>query len=361
MNSIEKSNWGLILVHFFSEEILEGVKDLEFEREEHTLERRELRLAQKRIEENWKSVRRVSKELKGIADSIFPFVKHRAWIRATTSGSLPSLRLLQGRADCIPLQHFDDAFHALGNGFGLKTKRSRQAEVELLMLLLEVGKGNPGAYNNSLFRLAVKYDRIEVVKILLKDPRIDPTAFHSESLISSVRNENLEIFKMLINDGRVEVNTESNLALKIAVLGNSEIFNLLLEHPSVDPSADDNRPLQEAAWKGKIDNIKVLLAHPKINLGRCHYNLVASVASGCSLKVLKLLLKDHRIEQYLSREDDFMLTNVALSERWKNLLYLLKDERVNPNLIDQDVWNRYGGIVKKISSRRFILIPPPSK
>jgi len=99
----------------------------------------------------------------------------------------------------------------------------------------------------------------------------------------------------------------------------------MLAHSSVDPTYSNNRALTEAAERGCVDVVKVLLQDPRINANGGVFT--AAVRSG-HLEVVKVFLKDSRVNPGAS-------TNAALCAaaecgHLEIVKLLLLDERVNP-------------------------------
>lgn len=73
---------------------------------------------------------------------------------------------------------------------------------------------------------------------------------------------------------------------------------ILLEHPRVDPSSDDNYCLQTAVLQGDADMVKLLLSHsvdPSQNGG---VSITAACANGY-MGVIDLLLADARFPVHI--------------------------------------------------------------
>jgi len=76
--------------------------------------------------------------------------------------------------------------------------------------------------------------RTDMVKLLLEDGRANPGADYNGSIHSASNRGHIEVVKLLLQDPRVDPSTRDNLAVHVAKQnGHTEIVKLLLQHPRV--------------------------------------------------------------------------------------------------------------------------------
>jgi ankyrin repeat protein len=136
-----------------------------------------------------------------------------------------------------------------------------------------------GTMNNEIFKILVKdmqfdpssehyissvisNNNIEIIKTLLQDPNIDMC---KKYLSYAVYNNSLEIAKLLLTDSRIDLSFDNEMIINVSAKGNTEIVELLLKDPRVDPTVNDNEPLKSAVKLGHYDIIKLLLNDPRVN------------------------------------------------------------------------------------------------
>ena len=159
--------------------------------------------------------------------------------------------------------------------------------------------------------LAVCEGHGDVVDLLLSYPETDPnlTESHGEfPLYCAALKNHLGILQALCNDSRVDVNQRTGLdgstALCVASeLGRIEMVKVLMAHPSLDPNAgkhDGWTPLHIASGRGHEAIVDALLAHSDIRVntpgGRdCSIALLVAVAGGHLGVVRRLLATTHGV------------------------------------------------------------------
>lgn len=295
----------------------------------------------------WSNTRSVCKKFKDLADSVFPFVQTNSLIKAVQKGSFSSVVFL---CNMLPNpSSLDD--NALWQSV-------MNHDLEIFLYLRKQNRGDPSVWKDSSFRYAVKTGQFEVVKNLLEDPRVDPTSFQNDALNQAVRNEHMDIFKLLVQDNRIDITCNDNYALRTAVGFKSQaFFDEIMKFPEVDPSAKNNEAVATACYSGYTKRLKVLLNDPRVDPSINEQCLIRAAASNSPADCLKVLLQHPKVHPMY----DYTIENAAYNARWKNVLVLLKDKRVNPNLMTDEIWNRFPGLVFKVSERKVILIPIPFK
>jgi hypothetical protein len=104
----------------------------------------------------------------------------------------------------------------------------------------------------------------DAVKLLLSDYGVDPSAQNNCALYNAAGRGHLEIVKLLLSDDRVDPSARDNDALIYSSLnGHLEIVKLLLSDSRVDPSARGNCALHLASTNGHLEIVKLLESHPR--------------------------------------------------------------------------------------------------
>lgn len=94
---------------------------------------------------------------------------------------------------------------------------------------------DPSYKDNLLIRRASALGFYDIVKLLLQDPRVDPGAYANEAIRMAVNGKHPRVVNLLLEDSRVNPADYHNQALRIAIAsGNEEITDLLLSDSRVD-------------------------------------------------------------------------------------------------------------------------------
>ena len=106
-------------------------------------------------------------------------------------------------------------------------------EMEMINLLLQDGRVDPGSYEHDIFGDAVFHGHAQAVIALLADSRVDPCKerpiLNETPFASAVDHEYVDIVRILLADGRVDPSAENNRALDIAnSTGHVGIITMLL-------------------------------------------------------------------------------------------------------------------------------------
>lgn len=143
---------------------------------------------------------------------------------------------------------------------------------------------DPTVKDNWALRTAIKGDHFAAVESLLRDVRVDPTACNNEALIFAVQNNQQFLLPKLLQHPKVDAaRCIQTLLHEAAKSGHKEVFSILLqlfcrkvEDPQLlrnnpldyakSPSFGSNLLLREAALRGHIEIVKILLEHPYLDL-----------------------------------------------------------------------------------------------
>ncbi len=167
---------------------------------------------------------------------------------------------------------------------------------------------------------AVQYGHIDIITILLKDKRSTVT---DVVLGIAARRHHDAVMKMLLawidshsSQSETEVDLSTN-ALHIAIRSNRHnIVKLLLTHPKVDPSVQNNYAIRYACH-GSIDKIiKMLVADPRVDPNA----VIGDIISDSRIDTVKLLLASGRVDIDRAIE-------VAINRQQSEIYYLLKSQK----------------------------------
>lgn len=184
---------------------------------------------------------------------------------------------------------------------------------------------------DDMFWLASSNNLTNIVKYLLSTGRIDSETIF-DALENAIRNNNLEIFEILLNHSSIDPSRDNNHLISGASLGgNIDIVNLLLSDKRVDPSDDYNSAICLASTEGHVEIIKTLLNDKRVDpsdeeaiIGACQYGHIESV---------KILLSDERVNP--SIKSNKAIIEALEFDHIEIVRLLLRDKRVNPSQLDE--------------------------
>ncbi len=137
-----------------------------------------------------------------------------------------------------------------------------------------------------------------VAFILLEDPRVDPSDRDNEAVIIAAGNGQ-EILAIILQDPRVDPSAQNYEALFAAIFYHKLLsVTILLMHPLVDPSFNENMPVIAAAGKN-FDILRMLVANPRVDPSARHNWAIAEAAQTRALDNVALLARDPRVRRSL--------------------------------------------------------------
>ena len=80
-------------------------------------------------------------------------------------------------------------------------------------MLLEDGRVDPSAEDNSAIRCSSRFGHAEVVKLLLQDKRVNPSADYNDAIREAAKYGHAEVVNLLLSDERVDVDKAIELIL----------------------------------------------------------------------------------------------------------------------------------------------------
>ena len=136
---------------------------------------------------------------------------------------------------------------------------------------------------NKLFMNSAKNGHTEVVNLLLKNPRVDPGSNNNYAIKWASECGHTEVVKLLLKDSRVDPGDDNNFAIRLASRnGHTEVVKLLLKDSRVDPGDDNNFAIRWASRNGHTEVVKILLSSLKHTFNIITY---IEITTGTSDKV----------------------------------------------------------------------------
>ncbi|MEM3858015.1 MAG: ankyrin repeat domain-containing protein [Candidatus Micrarchaeaceae archaeon] len=132
----------------------------------------------------------------------------------------------------------------------------------------------------------------DIFDILINIPDVDPSVNNNVCLEQVSLNGNLDIFYKLISDKRVSVS--DNMFINACSNGHYEIAKTLLNY-NINPASNDQQALISASKNGHIDVVKLLLSLPEIDPSKQDQSALNMASIYGHYDVVKILLSDKRI------------------------------------------------------------------
>lgn len=265
-----------------------------------------------------------------LADSRFILVKDDRYLVDTIlqgQFEMTQMLLVDGRID--PGNDNDRAIAVAAN----------RGDVRTIEMLIADPRVDPSAGNNWAIGQACAgrgNTYIEVLKALLNDPRVDPSANNNEVLYHDIENASVSEVEFLLSLPQIVAVTSHSEAMVHALKReDSDIFRHLFHHPHTDVNIITNQDIYDACSKGKIKNLKVILADGRIFDGSEGRGIVLAPLLECTMyhaardrqwPVVELLLRDGRFNPTYSE-------NVVIKEAAKQkvehvVILLIEDGRI---------------------------------
>lgn len=162
-------------------------------------------------------------------------------------------------------------------------------------------------------------------------------------LIDAIKDGNLESVKSCLTEA-IHVFDNFDYALNTAcnyfsykdtsTHNRFEIVKLLLAHPKVDPSNNDNDLIVRMCINNQVEILKLLLAHPKINPAHVNtHNALINIACFRGYtEIVRILLADGRVDPTINKNSPI---KKALEGGYNDIVYILfNDDHINPDHSD---------------------------
>ncbi|MDF2578181.1 MAG: hypothetical protein K0S74_1665, partial [Chlamydiales bacterium] len=158
-------------------------------------------------------------------------------------------------------------------------------------------------------------------------------------LISSIKAHDLELMKEVIKDKRLNFlkcaadgkTSLSSVSLRLAATDQKiEFLVFLLNLPSTEPEALNNKLVREAAINGQIETVKILLKHPKVDPTVRNNEAIIKAGINGHKEIVDLFLLHPRVANSLDKNQ--LLKFVAIAGRTAIVKELLKDPNIDPSV-----------------------------
>jgi hypothetical protein len=155
-----------------------------------------------------------------------------------------------------------------------------------------------------------------------------------EELLDAIRNENVDEnhIRTLMNSPDVDLDAAFHIVMDE---GYSDLVQLFLEHPNVDPTMDNNFALRRATdARSDTETLALLLADGRIDPTVNDNNALKSVIVNDSIYSLKLMLSDKRVNPDTPVTDDnrqFLNDDVNVTVKLDHILDAIAGEVDNEN------------------------------
>ncbi|PRP80911.1 hypothetical protein PROFUN_11352 [Planoprotostelium fungivorum] len=147
-----------------------------------------------------------------------------------------------------------------------------------------------------------------------------------------------EILRILLTHPRINPSANDNSAVKAAIIrGEFEAVKLIVAHPNFDPTPHtyDDSPLGYAFKRDSTKVIHLLLNDPRADLSARSNEAIRLASSYRRMDILQMLLNNPRVDP--SAEDNFAVRRISDFGASEALLMLLNDPRVDPSAGDNEV------------------------
>jgi hypothetical protein len=171
--------------------------------------------------------------------------------------------------------------------------------VKIVKFLLEDGRLDPGANDNSAIYRAVMNCHTEIVVLLLADKRVDPS---KANVWNAVRSDITDLIDICLKDGRFDPSVEDHSAFIEAISkGHTHLVTEFLKHPNVDPSSNDNAGLKRALQNKNGEIVQLLVQDPRFKMNKQAVEKLKN-SKGLKNKRLKAVKMIHAaLQEYLNK------------------------------------------------------------
>ena len=305
-------------------------------------------------------------------------IKNNAAIqRACESGDIELVKLLLSKPQVNPAANTQD-----GKRYGQDDaqfcirRAAKNGHLEVVKLLMKDNRVDPSYRENFSLAAALANQDVKMVKLLLTDSgvrhRISSMKDASQKRLQKMDEEgllneavgftrggdvkaNIGIGReKLIGDFIEEMNKElmmsrrqftlskedkTGVFLKAIEVGRSEIVQLLLSDPAVNPAVRKNAPIAVAALHGNAEVVDILLKDERVNPADNHNEALYQAAKEGKIAVVKRLMEDPRVnpadakesldrDYNITYEDNYIIREAAANQHLEVIKELLKDPRV---------------------------------
>ena len=177
---------------------------------------------------------------------------------------------------------------------------------QLLEILFTDDRVDPTINSNFMIKNVATYGRTRLMRLFLKHPRVDPTTDNQYPLRIAIANGHVETVRELLMDERVDpsirINEKEQGILSITIdIGDPNMIKLLLLHPKVDPTVQNQFAIRHAAALGTLSTVQAVLQDPRVDptvrgSGPDQPSAIEQACLLAHIDIITVLLQDPRVK-----------------------------------------------------------------
>ena len=169
--------------------------------------------------------------------------------------------------------------------------------VKLLLADERIDRSSTGG--SSALRLAISHKHLEIVKLLLKDERVSIDKPYA--IFDIITNNDVSMMTLLYEGLGISAGSHS---LRIACeRGYTQMVELLLTDPEIDPAEKDNYAIKVAANNRYIDIVKLLLRCKSVDPSAYSNFALKVAAENKDRPMVNLLLAQEKVREKMSTRE----------------------------------------------------------
>jgi ankyrin repeat protein len=190
---------------------------------------------------------------------------------------------------------------------------------------LATGRADPAVYRNWPLRFAAADGCVELVELLMQQPTVNPTACKHESLVYACRNRHCDIVEILLKDKRVDPSCNQNQPIKEAIRsGGGRSMKAIVTHPRYMPMDNvDFSMARDGFLRADADAVKIILE-------------MNAAIPGVGSELLSDMTNAEGVEMLIENGADpsvlrqRLIRNAVVYDRYEMVRYLLTVPQVDP-------------------------------
>jgi Ankyrin repeats (3 copies) len=203
------------------------------------------------------------------------------------------------------------------------------------LLVLEQHKDCVPNYS-TLYNDAIESNNELFVDLLLQHPSVDPSEKNNEAIRVASAKCYLAIVERLLQDPRVDPSTCDNCAIRLAsTFGHLAVVDRLLQDHRVDPSDNNNDAIRWASTKGHLAVVDRLLQDHRMDPSADNNWAIRIASEYGHLDIVDRLLQDPRVDP--SVENNWAIRLASRHGHLAVVNRLLQDSRVDPSVLQTKV------------------------
>lgn len=113
----------------------------------------------------------------------------------------------------------------------------------------------------------MRRENTEAISILLEDKRVDAMFSGGSALVEACSRGNLKLVQLLLqhNNNVIPERLRDLLLVPTVAASKTDVVRELLQHPEINPSAQNNMAISVAASKGNRDIVEMLLKDKRVD------------------------------------------------------------------------------------------------